>query len=391
MQIQLTEADKAYLARIRRTIHAKPELAFEEYETSALIQAELAASGIEVQTGFAGTGVVGILRGAADGPVIGLRADMDALPVAEQTGAAFSSTRAGVMHACGHDAHTAMLLTAARILARQRADWHGTVKFIFQPAEEMRAGGKKLIADGALRDPDIDCVYGFHVWPDLPAGVIGLRHGALMASMDAFEVVLTGIGGHGAAPHQGIDAMVGGAHLITALQSIAGRETDPLDAVVVSVGEMSAGRGSNIIAEQARILGNIRTVRPQTRRQVLAAFERIVGGVAAAFRLRHEIRYTADYPVTFNHDSHVDFARTAFQTAFGAESVRLLEQPSMASEDFAYYLEQVPGAFMFLGVGDGAGGSYKLHHECFLPSETALYHGVAAYLALVANGAAQAA
>lgn len=381
----LSPEHQAYLTRIRRQIHQNPELAFEEHQTSTLIQQELASFGIEVQTGFAGTGVVGILRGDLEGSVIGLRADMDALPICEKTGVAFQSQKPNLMHACGHDTHVAMLLTTAKILSEQRKDLHGTVKFIFQPAEEMLAGGKQLIADGALENPQIDCIYGFHVWPDLPVGTVGLRHNALMASMDSFEITLKGVSGHGAAPHQGIDAMLGGAYLITALQSIVSRETDPLDSVVVSIGALTAGTGSNIIAETAVLKGNIRTINPQTRKNVLASFERIVQHTASAFRLQHEIRYLADYPVTYNHNQHVDFMANLISTQFGDNAVTMLEKPSMASEDFAYYLEKVAGTFMYLGVNDGAGGSFKLHHEQFLPDEKALFNGVSVYLALVDN------
>lgn len=384
-QYLLSPENQAYLTRIRRQIHQNPELAFEEHQTSALIQQELASFGIEVQTGFAGTGVVGILRGDLIGPVIGLRADMDALPICEKTGVAFQSQKPNLMHACGHDTHVAMLLTTAKILSERRKTVRGTVKFIFQPAEEMLAGGKQLIADGALENPQIDCIYGFHVWPDLPVGTVGLRHNALMASMDSFEITLKGVSGHGAAPHQGIDAMLGGAYLITALQSIVSRETDPLDSVVVSIGALTAGTGSNIIAETAVLKGNIRTINPQTRKNVLASFERIVQHTAAAFRLQHEIRYLADYPVTYNHNQHVDFMADLISTQFGNHAVTMLEKPSMASEDFAYYLEKVAGTFMYLGVNDGAGGSFKLHHEQFLPDEKALFNGVSVYLALVDN------
>lgn len=381
----LSPEHQAYLTRIRRQIHQNPELAFEEHQTSALIQQELASFGIEVQTGFAGTGVVGILRGDLEGSVIGLRADMDALPICEKTGVAFQSQKPNLMHACGHDTHVAMLLTTAKILSERRKTVRGTVKFIFQPAEEMLAGGKQLIADGALENPQIDCIYGFHVWPDLPIGTVGLRHNALMASMDSFEITLKGVSGHGAAPHQGIDAMLGGAYLITALQSIVSRETDPLDSVVVSIGALTAGTGSNIIAETAVLKGNIRTINPQTRKNVLASFERIVQHTASAFRLQHEIRYLADYPVTYNHNQHVDFMANLISTQFGDNAVTMLEKPSMASEDFAYYLEKVAGTFMYLGVNDGAGGSFKLHHEQFLPDEKALFNGVSVYLALVDN------
>lgn len=386
--LPLSDQDQSYLIRIRRELHQIPELGYQEHQTSALIQRELASFGLEVQTGFAGTGVIGILRGGADSPVIGLRADMDALPITEQTGADFASQHAGVMHACGHDTHMAMLLTAAKILSARRGCLNATFKFIFQPAEEMLGGGKKLIEDGALKNPDVDYAFGIHVWPDLPAGTFGLKHGALLASMDAFELTLKGMSGHGAAPHQGIDAVVGGAHLITALQTVVSRETDPLDAAVISIGTLTAGQGANITAETAVLRGHIRTLAAATREQTLAAFERTVAGICQTFRLQYELNYTAAFPVTENHAACVDFARDTLSETFGADKVRLLDKPSMASEDFAYYLQKVAGTFLFLGVNDGAGGAYKLHHECFLPSEQALTHGVAAWLALAENAAA---
>lgn len=370
------------IVELRKTLHRYPEIGFELHKTSKIVQEFLSDCGIEVQTGFAKTGVIGILKGDKEGPVIGLRADMDALPIKECTGAEYASEHDNVMHACGHDMHMAMLLGAAKILSKIRDQIAGTIKFIFQPAEEMLAGAKYMIQDGALKNPDVDYIYGFHVWPELPIGKVGFKSGPLMASMDTFEVTLTGQSGHGAAPHQGIDAIVGSANIISALQSIISREIDPLDSAVITIGTLEAGNGFNIIPERAVFKGTIRTINSETRKSVLEKFERIINGMSNGLRLRADIQYNVAYPVTNNTEDYVLHAQQLTKEKFGLELVEVLEKPSMASEDFAFYLEQVPGAFLFLGVGDDGGGSYKLHHERFLPNAEAMKYGIALYIAL---------
>lgn len=373
------------IVELRKTLHRVPEIGFDLYKTSKIVQDYLLDCGLEVETGFAKTGVVGILKGAKEGPVIGFRADMDALPIKECTGVDFASEHDNVMHACGHDMHTAMLLGAAKVLSQIKDQISGTIKFIFQPAEEMLAGARYMVQDGVLKNPNVDYIYGFHVWPDLPLGKIGFKGGPLMASMDRFEVTLKGQAGHGAAPHQGVDAIVGGANVISSLQSIISREIDPLDSAVITIGTLEAGTGFNIIPETATFKGTVRTINNETRHAVNEKFERIVRGMSSAFRLEADVEYVLDYPVTKNEEEYVSYAKQLASKQFGEDIIEVLEKPSMASEDFAFYLEQVPGAFIFLGVGDEGGGSYKLHHEKFLPSPEAMKYGIGLYIALATN------
>ncbi|AIL33283.1 M20 metallopeptidase family protein [Basilea psittacipulmonis] len=380
-----TEADKAYLSRIRRQIHEHPELGYQEFKTSRLIADELRSFGLTPKTQIAETGVVAVLEGANPGPVIGFRADMDALPIEEKTQVSFASKHTNQMHACGHDTHVAMLLTAARILTRHRDQLSGSIKFIFQPAEEMLGGAKKMIEEGCLNDPPVQAIYGFHVWPDLPSGKIGLRKNALMASIDAFSIQLIGQSGHGAMPQQGRDALVGAAHLIIALQTITSREISPLDSCVVAIGKLNSGNESNVIAAKSVLEGNIRTLNPQTRARAKDALERITKGIAETFRLQANIHYSSAFPVTVNHEDHIDFVQGVIAETLGAEAPEYLEYPSMASEDFSFFLEQVPGCYMFLGVNDGAGGRYKLHTPEFLPNERDLELGVQIYLGIAKN------
>jgi amidohydrolase len=371
--------------RLRRLFHENPELGFEEHQTSFNIEKFLKDIGLEVITGFAKTGVVGILHGQKEGPVIALRADMDALPIQEDTTSAFSSKIPSVMHACGHDMHMAMLLGAAKALSKVKEYISGTIKFIFQPAEEMFAGGKSMVEEGVLKNPNVDYIYGFHVWPDLPIGQIGIKSGPMMASMDTFEVTLKGKSGHGAAPQQGIDTIVGASHVITGLQSIISRETDPLDSVVITIGTLSAGNGFNIIPEKATFKGTVRTINKETRQRVAGDFKRVVEGISSALQLESEINYRFHYPVTNNTKEYVDHVGQLTATLFGEEAVLHLENPSMASEDFSFYLEQVPGTFIFLGVKDDDGGSYKLHNEKFLPNENVMKYGIGLYILLATN------
>ncbi|WP_338448574.1 M20 family metallopeptidase [Niallia oryzisoli] len=371
--------------RYRRQFHANPELGYQEFKTSAAISTYLEELGYEVQTGLAGTGVVGVLRGTQEKPVIAFRSDMDALPILEKTNAAFASQNENVMHACGHDMHMGTLLGAAKALSLIKDQIPAKIKLIFQPAEEMLCGGRKMVEDGALKNPDVDFIYGFHVWPDLPLGTIGFKGGPIMASMDTFQVTLKGRSGHGAQPHQGIDAIIGGAQILTALQSIVSRNTDPLDSVVITVGTFTAGDGFNIIPETAQFNGTIRTLSKETRNRVENDFRRIVNGIASAMALEAEISFSSDYPVTINSFEHAEHAGNLAAELFGEKAVEHLEIPSMGSEDFAYYLENVPGSFMFLGVKDDQGGAYKLHNDHFLPEEEAMKYGMSLYIALALN------
>ncbi|MFD1957743.1 M20 family metallopeptidase [Paenibacillus thailandensis] len=380
--LQLADEVFEEAADIRRKLHRHPELGYQEVKTSQFIMEYLTGLGLEVKKGVAVTGVIAILNGGKEGPVIALRADMDALPIEEKTGAPFASQHPGVMHACGHDMHMSMLLAAAKALSSNREHVTGTIKFIFQPAEEMLGGGKRMVEEGALKNPDVDYIFGFHVWPELPLGTIGFKAGAIMASMDSFDVTLVGKQGHGAAPHQGIDAIAAAAQIVTALQTIVSRETDPLDPIVITIGTIEAGTAYNIIPERARLKGTVRTIRPETRQAAAEAVERVIRGVGEAMRVKPEIDYRFFYPVTANDERFTGQAASIAEHLFGLERVVWLERPSMASEDFAFYGEKVPGCFAFLGVG----GEHKLHSERFLPDERAMRQGIAMFIALGLNG-----
>ncbi|MFJ7678492.1 M20 metallopeptidase family protein [Peribacillus sp. NPDC097197] len=364
--------------RIRRMIHENPELGFEETKTAEMIADYLKGLGIEVTTGVAKTGVVGLLHGDKEGPVLALRADIDALPIQEKTGVPYQSQNPGVMHACGHDMHTAMLLAAAHVLSQNKQHISGTIKFIFQPAEEMKGGGGVMVDEGVLSNPAVDHAFAFHVWPELATGTYGFRNGAIMASMDSFDVVLKGKQGHGAAPHQGVDAIVGAAHIVTALQTIVSRETDPVDSVVLTIGTIEAGDGYNIIPEKASFRGTVRTLNADTRKKVADSIQRIVEGVASALKLEVEINFnfSVGYPVTINDSTFNEHAAAIAADLFGEESVQWLSKPSMASEDFAFYLEKVPGTFVFLGVAENPDDPMKLHSDVFLPDEKAMIQGI---------------
>ncbi|SIR58700.1 amidohydrolase/hippurate hydrolase [Peribacillus simplex] len=373
--------------RLRRMIHENPELGFEEHKTAEIIANYLKELGIEVTSGVAKTGVVGILRGDKEGPVLALRADIDALPIQEKTDVSYKSKNPGVMHACGHDMHTAMLLSAANVLSQNKHHIAGTIKFIFQPAEEMKGGGIMMVEEGVLSNPPVDHAFAFHVWPELATGTYGFRNGAIMASMDSFDVVLKGKQGHGAAPHQGVDAIVGAAHVVTALQTIVSRETDPVDSVVITIGTIEAGDGYNIIPEKASFKGTVRTLNANTRKEVAASIQRIIEGVASALKLEVEINYnfTVGYPVTMNDPKFNEHVAAIATDLFGENSVQWLSKPSMASEDFAFYLEKVPGTFVFLGVGENPEDPMKLHSDVFLPDEKAMIQGISLIVGLAMN------
>ncbi|MDN4073027.1 M20 metallopeptidase family protein [Fictibacillus terranigra] len=373
--------------RLRRMIHENPELGFEEYKTAEIIANYLKELGIEVTTEVAKTGVIGILHGEKEGPVLAFRADIDALPIQEKTDVNYKSKMPGVMHACGHDMHTAMLLAAAKVLSQNKHYLSGTIKFIFQPAEEMKGGGKMMIEEGVLSNPNVDHVFAFHVWPELPTGIYGFRNGEIMASMDSFDVVLKGKQGHGAAPHQGVDAIVGAAQVITALQTIVSREIDPVDSVVITIGTIEAGDGYNIIPEKASFKGTVRTLNANTRTEARQSIKRIIQGVASALKLEVDIKFnfSVGYPVTINDPKFNEHAAAIASDLFGENSVQWLNKPSMASEDFAFYLEKVPGTFVFLGVGENTEEPIKLHSDVFLPDEKAMIQGISLIVALAIN------
>lgn len=345
----------ARLAALRRDIHAHPETAFEERRTGDLVAATLTAAGIEVHRGLAGTGVVGVLRAGSSARAIGLRADMDALPIQEQNPFPHRSRFDGRMHACGHDGHTAMLLGAAEYLAATR-HFDGTAYFIFQPAEEGEAGARAMIDDGLFERFPMQAVFGMHNWPGLEAGQFAIINGPIMASADQFDITLRGHGAHAAMPHQGADPVVAGSALVQALQTIPSRTLDPLDSAVVSVTRFHAGDAYNAIPERAVLGGTVRAFRPEVQERVETTMERICNGIAAGFGVQVALDYRRGYPPTVNSATEAEICRAAAISVAGRDNVRTDLRPSMGAEDFSFILQEKPGCYVWLGNGLGEGG-----------------------------------
>jgi amidohydrolase len=388
MADQVAESPVEHVRALRRAIHRRPELGFEEHETAALVERELDALGIPHRR-LAGTGVVGVLRGAQPGRVAGLRADMDALPITERSDLPYASEIEGRMHACGHDAHTAMLLGAARRLAERRDRLAGSVVLIFQPAEEGPGGAEPMIAQGVLDDPRVDAIAMLHVDARLATGSVGVTPGAVNASADEFHLTIRGKGGHGAYPHTAIDAVPAAAAAILALQNIAARETDPLANVVVTVGTIQGGYRNNVIADAVEMSGTLRAFDPQIRNGLEARVRRIVDGVAAAYGASAELRVLRGYPPVVNDPSLAEgFAE--YLRALGGMTVER-PQPTMGGEDFAYFALRVPAVQVRLGVrSERAGAVHPGHSPEFRIDEDALPIGVdvlAAFATAVGEGA----
>jgi amidohydrolase len=359
---------------IRREIHRFPELGFEEERTAALVERELDALGIEHRR-VAKTGVVGVVRGALDGAVAGLRADMDALPLTERSGEPFSSEVPGKMHACGHDAHTAMLLGAARVLQEDRANLHGTAVLLFQPAEEGPGGALPMIEAGALDDPAVDAVAMLHVDVRLDTGTVGFIPGACNAAADEFHVTIVGRGGHGASPHTAVDAIPAAAAVVLALQNIAARETDPMNTVVVTIGTIEGGYRNNIIADRVTMSGTFRSQDPEIRRGLEHRARRIVEGIAAAYGSTGTLEVIYGYPAVIND---AGLAAT-FRAYLESVSDIPVERPpaTMGGEDFAYFAERVPGLLIRHGIRNAAAGSvHPGHSPEFRVDEGALRFGI---------------
>ncbi|HZV78768.1 MAG TPA: amidohydrolase [Candidatus Binatus sp.] len=368
------------VVRWRRRIHEHPELGFDERRTSALVEGTLREAHIET-TRVAQTGVVGVLRGVRPGSTIAFRADMDALPLQERSGEPFSSKIPNVMHACGHDAHTAMLLGAAVSLAQERDQLAGTLKFFFQPAEEGPGGALPMIEAGAMLDPVVDGVAMLHVSPLLPSGVFGTRHGAMSASCDDFAIRVRGRGGHGAYPHGAIDTIPIAAEIVGAMQRIASREIDPLHSVVISVGVIRGGYRRNIVADETVLEGTIRCLDETVRKSIPSRLERIVKGICEAHRATYEIEFEFGYPSVFNDPQFTDRAVAALRDA--DQVVVEIPEPSMGAEDFAYFAQHAPGCYLRLGVAfPGVTDPPMTHSPEFRLDERALAAGVRAFRTL---------
>jgi amidohydrolase len=370
----------------RRDIHQHPELLYDVHRTAAFVADRLREFGCdEVATGLGRTGVVGVIKGrkpvagASEIKVIGLRADMDALPIEEQTNLDYASKTPGKMHACGHDGHTAMLLGAARYLAETR-NFAGDAVVIFQPAEEGGAGAAAMIKDGLMDRFAIDQVYGMHNGPGIPVGSFAIRPGPIMAATDAIDFRIEGLGGHAARPHICIDPVLAGAQLITALQSVVARSVDPLESAVVSVCEFYAGNARNVIPQVVELKGTVRTLKPQVRKLVEKRVREIAAGVALSTGTRIDLTYETGYPVTVNHAIQTETAIRVAKDVAGEANVHDTP-PMMGAEDFSFMLEARPGAFIFCGNGDSAG----LHHPAYNFNDDAIVYGTSYWIKLVEN------
>jgi amidohydrolase len=373
---ELIQKHKEQIVGIRRELHQIPEPAYTEKKTSARVADHLKTAGLDVQTGIAKFGVVGLLRTERPGPTLMIRADMDALPVTEQTGLSFSSTHAGAMHACGHDAHMAMVLGAALVLGKMKESLKGNIKFIFQPAEEGPGGAKPMIEEGVMENPIVDYAVGCHLWPGSPEGTIGVKAGPIMAAMNRFDIRIIGSEGHGAMPHLCVDALEVGTQVVNALQRIVSRHMNPLKPTVVSVGAFHAGKAFNIIPGEAELCGTTRTFDLEIWNTWEPRIRKILQGVCDSMGARFELKFDFGYPPTINDPFMADLVRRCAEEVVGPDKV-LEPEPTMGGEDMSYYLQRAKGCFFFLGVGRP--GCAPLHNARFDFNEDVLLIGIETY------------
>lgn len=365
----------------RQDIHANPELGFKENRTSDLVAQLLTSFGLEVHRGLGQTGVIGVLKGSSGNNAIGLRADMDALPILEENTFEYKSRDDGVMHACGHDGHTAMLLGAAKYLAETK-NFSGTVFFIFQPAEEGLGGASAMIKDGLFEKFPVDGVYGLHNWPGLKVGEFAVRPGPMMAACDEFEITVTGEGAHGAMPHLGIDPVVCAADIVSSLQTIVSRVSDPLEAAVVSVTKIHGGDAFNVIPKQVDLAGTVRSFKDSVQQNVESGILRIAKNVASAHRCTANITYTHQFPATVNHETETLLATKAATELVGKDRIHHNLPPCMGSEDFSYMLNKRPGSYIWMGNSGDPGGCF-LHNPKYDFNDESLVWGASYWAYLV--------
>jgi amidohydrolase len=364
---------------LRRKLHQYPEISLEEIRTQEIIASKLKDVGCRVNVNIWKTAVVGLLEGKRGGKTVGIRSDMDALPVSEQTGLSYASKYLGRMHACGHDVHMSTVWGAAKILSDLRRELPGSVKFIYQPSEEVHPGGAKpLIEAGVLKKPDVSTMFGLHVDSSVAAGKIGIKDGPMMAQADDFSLEILGRSGHGARPHETIDSVVVACNVVVALQNIASRQVSPLDPVVVSIGAINGGIATNIIAEKVVLKGTARTLNPDLTKKIPDMIEKIIAGVCDTFGAKYDLRYNRGYPVLFNNRDINNIYRMSATELYGKSSVVEIGEPSMGGEDFSYFTRAVPGAMIRLGVGNKKLGADKpWHHPEFKVDEMAIPFGAA--------------
>lgn len=372
------------LVEWRRHLHQRPELGFKEDLTAEFIAQKLQKWGIQHETGIAKTGIVATIESGKPGPVLAFRADMDALPIQEQNEVLYRSQHDGLMHACGHDGHTAIALGTAYYLANHRQDFIGTVKIIFQPAEEGPGGAKPMVEAGVLKNPNVDAIIGLHLWNNLPLGTVGVRSGALMAAVEIFECTIQGKGGHGAMPHQTVDSIVVSAQIVNALQTIVGRNVDPLDAAVVTVGELHAGHANNVIPDRARMSGTVRYFNPAYAGYFGQRVEQIIAGVCQSHGASYDLNYYSFYPPLINDPKIAKLVRSVAESVVETSAGVVPECQTMGGEDMSFFLQEVPGCYFFLGSANPQKNlAYPHHHPRFDFDETALGMGVEMFVRCV--------
>ncbi|MHB8357373.1 MAG: M20 metallopeptidase family protein [Vulcanimicrobiaceae bacterium] len=383
MDSTLEIPDRLYadVVALRRDLHAHPELGFEEVRTAAIVANRLRGLGFEVHEGIATTGVVGVIRGPAPGRTIMLRADMDALPILEETSHAFRSTADGKMHACGHDGHVAILLGAAALIAERRHELAGTVCLVFQPAEEGRGGAKAMLEEGLIERFGIERAYGLHLSSNYPSGTLGFRAGPFYASSDSIEIEILGVGGHGSAPHFAVDPIYAAANFITSLQQVVARQIDPLEPAVVTIGSIHGGTIHNVIPRTVKMLGTVRAFSDTVRRQMPERIERVLHACCDASGARYRFDYLMRYPVTENDASQAAYARALAERIVGVDRVFTADK-LMGAEDFSFFAQRVPACFYTLGAAGGESTSVPHHSSLFDIDEAALPTGVAMMAAL---------
>lgn len=363
------------LIEIRRHIHSHPELSGQEYQTATYVAGVLASCGVRAIEGVGKTGVIGELKGKSnDSRWLAIRTDMDALPIQERTNLEFASKHPGLMHACGHDIHTTVGLGVAMVLSQLEEKLPGHVRFLFQPAEEIAQGARWMIADGAMQE--VEAILGVHVFPTIPGGEVGIRHGALTAAADDLELIVIGESGHGARPHEAIDAIWIASQVITTLQQAISRTQNPLRPVVLTIGQISGGRASNVIADRVKLLGTVRSLHPETHENLPAWIENIVSNVCQTYGGSYEYTYKRGVPGVQNDPKLTQLVEASALEVLGRSQVQILPEPSLGAEDFSMYLEHAPGTMFRLGVGRKDKPNYPLHHPQFEVDESAIITGV---------------
>jgi amidohydrolase len=375
---------QSQLVQWRRQLHQHPELGFQEYLTSVFIAQKLQTWGIKHQTGIANTGIVATIESPYSGPVLAIRADMDALPIQEENQVSYCSQHPGIMHACGHDGHTAIALGTAYYLAQHRQDFRGTVKIIFQPAEEGPGGAKPMIEEGVLKNPDVNALIGLHLWNNLPLGTIGVRSGALMAAVECFECKIQGQGGHGAMPHQTVDSIVVASQIINVLQTIVARNLNPIDSAVVTVGQLNAGTALNVIADSASMRGTVRYFNPDFDQYFNRRIEAIIKGICQSYGAEYELNYWKLYPPVINNQEIAELVYSVALDVVETPVGIVPECQTMGGEDVSFFLQEVPGCYFFLGSANlDKGLAYPHHHPRFDFDETVLSVGVEMFVRCV--------